>query len=127
MLPSSHVRPVYSRSLKDGLQGVRSDPDPLPAYARFNIAPTAGIAVIRQEQGERELVEMRWGLVPSWAKPGSKLPLMINARGRDGDHLTLHFQDFDELEGASSGLSLGFDGKFRDFAHLGVDFCRGNK
>lgn len=23
---------------------------------------------------------MRWGLIPSWAKPESKLPLMINAR-----------------------------------------------
>ena len=49
--------------------------------ARFNIAPTTGIAVIRQEEdGDRELVEMRWGLVPIWAKPESKLPLMINAR-----------------------------------------------
>ena len=48
---------------------------------RFNIAPTTGIAVIRHEEdGERELVEMRWGLIPSWAKPDSKLPLMINAR-----------------------------------------------
>jgi putative SOS response-associated peptidase YedK len=48
--------------------------------ARFNIAPTTGIAVIRQEETARELVEMRWGLLPSWAKPDSKLPLMINAR-----------------------------------------------
>ena len=48
--------------------------------ARFNIAPTTGIAVVRQEENERELVEMRWGLVPSWAKPESKLALMINAR-----------------------------------------------
>lgn len=48
--------------------------------ARFNIAPTTGIAVIRQEDGERDLLEMRWGLLPSWAKPESKLPLMINAR-----------------------------------------------
>ena len=48
--------------------------------ARFNIAPTTGIAVVRQEDQERELVEMRWGLLPSWAKPESKLPLMINAR-----------------------------------------------
>jgi len=42
-----------------------------------------------------------------------------------GDHLPLHFQDFDALERSSGGLSLGFNGKFRDFAHLGVDFCRG--
>ncbi len=35
--------------------------------ARWNIAPTTGIAVVRQEEdGERELVKMRWGLLPSW-------------------------------------------------------------
>ena len=49
--------------------------------AGWNIAPTTGIAVVRQDDdGERELVEMRWGLLPSWAKASSKLPLMINAR-----------------------------------------------
>ena len=49
--------------------------------ARWNIAPTTGIAVVRQEaDGEREVLDMRWGLVPSWAKPESKVPLMINAR-----------------------------------------------
>jgi len=42
-----------------------------------------------------------------------------------GDHLALRFQDFDEPDRSSGGLSLGLDGKFRDFAHLGVDFCRG--
>lgn len=48
---------------------------------RFNIAPTSGIAVVRQDQdAERELVELRWGLIPVRAKPDSKLPLMINAR-----------------------------------------------
>ena len=64
-------------SLKDfGVNRTRYMPP-----ARFNIAPTTGIAVIRQdEDGDRELVEMRWGLLPSWAKPESKLPLMINAR-----------------------------------------------
>lgn len=49
--------------------------------ARFNIAPTTGIAVVRQDPKDgRELVEMRWGLIPVWAKADSKLPLMINAR-----------------------------------------------
>lgn len=48
---------------------------------RFNIAPTTSIAVVRQGQdSEREVVELRWGLIPVWAKPESKLPLMINAR-----------------------------------------------
>ena len=48
---------------------------------RFNIAPNAKIPVIRlREDGQRELIDMRWGLVPIWSKPGEKLPLMINAR-----------------------------------------------
>ena len=44
---------------------------------------------------------------------------------QSGDHLALRFQDLDEPERFPGGLGLGFDGKFRDFAHLGVDFCRG--
>ena len=36
--------------------------------------------VRRNQDSERELVELRWGLIPVWAKPDSKLPLMINAR-----------------------------------------------
>jgi len=48
---------------------------------RFNIAPTTQIPVIRlREDGRRELIDMRWGLVPIWSKPGDKLPVMINAR-----------------------------------------------
>ena len=40
--------------------------------ARFDIAATTGIAVVRRE-GERELVEMRWGVLPSWAKTAPEL------------------------------------------------------
>ncbi len=48
---------------------------------RFNIAPTQYIAAVREcEQGERELVMMRWGLIPSWAKDPSIGNRMINAR-----------------------------------------------
>jgi putative SOS response-associated peptidase YedK len=48
---------------------------------RFNVTPTTQIPVIRlREDGQRELIEMRWGLVPFWSKPGDQLPLMINAR-----------------------------------------------
>ena len=43
---------------------------------------------------------------------------------QSGDHLVLRFQDFDEPERFPCCLGLGFDGKFRDLAHLGVDFCR---
>ncbi|RYD62806.1 MAG: SOS response-associated peptidase, partial [Verrucomicrobiaceae bacterium] len=49
--------------------------------SRFNIAPTTQVPVVRQgEEGIRELAFVRWGLIPSWAKPEAKLPLMINAR-----------------------------------------------
>lgn len=48
---------------------------------RYNIAPTTKIPVVRcVADGSRELVEMRWGLIPAWAKDPSTLPPMINAR-----------------------------------------------
>lgn len=48
---------------------------------RYNIAPTTKIPVVRcAADGGRELVEMRWGLIPAWAKAPSSLPSMINAR-----------------------------------------------
>jgi putative SOS response-associated peptidase YedK len=48
---------------------------------RFNVAPTAQIPVIRlREDGQRELIDVRWGLVPFWSKPGDQLALLINAR-----------------------------------------------
>jgi len=48
---------------------------------RYNIAPTQFIAAIRNdEDGNRELTEFRWGLVPFWAKDPSIGNRMINAR-----------------------------------------------
>jgi putative SOS response-associated peptidase YedK len=47
----------------------------------YNIAPTQFIAAIREDQNEqRELVMLRWGLVPFWAKDTSIGNRMINAR-----------------------------------------------
>jgi putative SOS response-associated peptidase YedK len=53
-----------------------------PAFAaRYNIAPTQDVPVIRQSRtGERELAFVRWGLVPRWAKDPSIGARMINAR-----------------------------------------------
>ena len=53
-----------------------------PALApRYNIAPTQDIAAIREaEGGARELVMLRWGLVPSWARDPAIGNRMINAR-----------------------------------------------
>jgi putative SOS response-associated peptidase YedK len=35
---------------------------------RYNVAPTTTIDAVRVRDGTRELVPMRWGLVPSWEK-----------------------------------------------------------
>jgi putative SOS response-associated peptidase YedK len=58
----------------------------LPAFderlvvPRYNIAPTQPIAVVRQGPKGRELIPVRWGLIPWWSKDPKALPLMINAR-----------------------------------------------
>ena len=55
-----------------------------PFTPRFNIAPTQPVAVVRcspeNSQPERELVWLRWGLIPSWAKDPAIGSRMINAR-----------------------------------------------
>ncbi|MSO74677.1 MAG: SOS response-associated peptidase [Alphaproteobacteria bacterium] len=50
---------------------------------RYNIAPTQIAPVVRHSQGttKRELAQLRWGLVPSWAKDLSIGAKLINARG----------------------------------------------
>ncbi len=47
----------------------------------FNISPTLKSYVVTQNQDEeRSLQVMSWGLVPSWAKDNSMMAKMINAR-----------------------------------------------
>lgn len=49
--------------------------------ARYNIAPTQDVPVLRErEPGRREVALLRWGLVPSWAADPSIGQRMINAR-----------------------------------------------
>lgn len=49
--------------------------------ARFNIAPTQDVAAIRRDaDGQPELAQFRWGLVPFWAKDPAIGNRMINAR-----------------------------------------------
>ena len=53
----------------------------LAVEARYNIAPTAFVAAIRKDsEQQRELVMLRWGLVPSWARDPAIGNRMINAR-----------------------------------------------
>ena len=48
---------------------------------RYNIAPTQLAPVVRTTaEGKRELVELRWGLIPSWATDPSIGSRLINAR-----------------------------------------------
>ena len=55
---------------------------PLNLRPRYNIAPTTEIDVVRlDQQDQRELVRMRWGLVPGWwSKPLKEVPATFNAR-----------------------------------------------
>jgi len=47
--------------------------------ARYNIPPTKTVIVVGDD-GARYLTEMRWGLIPSWAKDPAIGNRMINAR-----------------------------------------------
>ena len=48
---------------------------------RFNIAPAQWVAAVRaRENQQRELVTLRWGLVPFWAKDSSIGSRLTNAR-----------------------------------------------
>jgi putative SOS response-associated peptidase YedK len=49
--------------------------------ARYNIAPTQPIAVVRIVEGKRTFTLMRWGLIPTWIKDPRRFSLLINARG----------------------------------------------
>lgn len=62
------------------LLGLKALP-PLPP--RYNIAPSQWVACVRTnlETRQRECRELKWGLVPSWAKDPSIGNKLINARG----------------------------------------------
>lgn len=47
---------------------------------RYNIAPTQMIDVVFEPETERIISQLRWGLVPSWAKEAPTSKILINAR-----------------------------------------------
>ena len=47
---------------------------------RYNAAPSQDLPVVRAGREGRELILMRWGLVPSWSKGPDSRYSMINAR-----------------------------------------------
>ena len=53
---------------------------PFEIHPRFNIAPGQPILAIIEEQCKRRIGQLRWGLVPSWAKEEKIGYKMINAR-----------------------------------------------
>jgi putative SOS response-associated peptidase YedK len=46
----------------------------------YNVAPTQGVAAVLEENGQRHLEVLRWGLIPPWADDPQVGSRMINAR-----------------------------------------------
>jgi putative SOS response-associated peptidase YedK len=49
--------------------------------ARYNVAPTQPVPIVRMGEGGREFALARWGLIPAWVKDPKGFSLLINARG----------------------------------------------
>ncbi len=49
--------------------------------ARYNIAPTQPVPIVRLDGGARSFALVRWGLIPPWVKDPRDFTLLINARG----------------------------------------------
>ena len=52
--------------------------------ARYNVAPTQPVPIVRMAEGEREFALVRWGLIPAWVKDPKVSALLINARAEIG-------------------------------------------
>ena len=48
---------------------------------RYNISPIQIAPLVRERDGRRECVMLRWGLIPFWAKDAKIAYKTINARG----------------------------------------------
>lgn len=64
-----HIGERFQLYLDLDLSGIRP---------RYNAAPTQVLPVVTERDGQRHLQQMKWGLVPSWAKDRTRP--MINAR-----------------------------------------------
>jgi putative SOS response-associated peptidase YedK len=54
--------------------------DPLAGIARYNLAPSQSLPVLRLHEGVPRIEPMRWGLLPHWAKDTKVGYTTINAR-----------------------------------------------
>jgi putative SOS response-associated peptidase YedK len=66
------------QKLADAL-GVNA-PESERGFERFNIAPTDEVLAVVDDHAGRRIEELRWGLVPHWAKELKTNFTMINAR-----------------------------------------------
>jgi putative SOS response-associated peptidase YedK len=57
------------------------DPADVPElFPRYNVAPTQPVPAVRLDDGHRAFAELKWGLIPSWAKDAKIANALINAR-----------------------------------------------
>jgi putative SOS response-associated peptidase YedK len=59
-------------------------------FERFNIAPTQKVLAVVQDRDGRRIEELRWGLVPHWAKELKTCFSTINARAETLDRKPEH-------------------------------------
>jgi putative SOS response-associated peptidase YedK len=76
------VRPLHPQDALVELQRAFKFPERPNIRPRYNVAPSQDIAIVRRRaDGEgRELAQVRWGLIPFWAKDAKIGYKMINAR-----------------------------------------------
>ena len=75
-------RIAKSKEILEETFGAETADDDQDWGPRYNVAPTQSVPVVRQDavRPVRLLSQMRWGLIPSWAKDASGAFKMINAR-----------------------------------------------
>jgi putative SOS response-associated peptidase YedK len=71
---SDEIQAMLAETL--GLKAPPSD----SGFERFNIAPTQEVLAVVDDRDGRRIEELRWGLVPHWAKELNTRFSMINAR-----------------------------------------------
>ena len=69
------------KSTPEAIRNLFGYPEQPNFPARYNVAPTQPIPVVRLVNGKRSFTLMRWGLLPYWVKDPKGFPLLINARG----------------------------------------------
>ena len=68
--PESRIREVFDLGQSE----------PLGLKPRYNIAPSQQVPIIRDRETSREMIMVRWGLVPHWSKEPKTKYSTINAR-----------------------------------------------